>query len=187
MKKSKKYGIYLLLSIIFIILIFVSIDYTLKKYTNFGEIKTLPTVTGLSYEEAKTMLESEGFRSVISDSLFVEGAKKNEVMEQEPIQESEVKPGRMVYLKVNCMPVPMVLMPDVEEKTLREASSILNNAGLEIGKIIRKPDETSFDYVLEQLYHEKRIREGTKLQKGSVIDLIVTELVTKDTISNNLP
>lgn len=185
--KIKKILIYAGITLLSIVILLWAVNMVLKKITKHGQSVDLPSVKGLTYEEAKKVLEQDGFRCLISDSLFVDDAKKNEVIEQEPEGNSKVKPGRLVYLKVNCLDVPQVEVPQLKEKTLREAMALLSNSGLKQGEIIYRMDEYSNDYVLEQLYHEAPIRPGTKLPKGSIIDLVVSKGKEEPTDSTQPP
>ena len=63
-------------------------------------------------------------------------------------------------------------MPDLRDLTLRQAQTMLESAGLKLGKLIyiRSFDE---DAVHNQLFEGKMISAGTMLNKGSVISLTV--------------
>ena len=63
-------------------------------------------------------------------------------------------------------------MPDLKFLTLRQAISIMESAGLKVGRISYIP---TFDHdaVQQQLYERKVIEPRTKLDKGSLIDLRV--------------
>ena len=55
---------------------------------------------------------------------------------------------------------------------MKNAQVVLKSNELKIGEISSKPD-LAFNAVLEQLYNGKAIAAGTKIHKGSVIDLVV--------------
>lgn len=183
-RRLKNILIYTLITICSLVLFLWFANFVLKKITKHGVEVETPVVKGLDYEEAKKLLEDGGFRCLISDSLYIEDAEKNEVIEQEPKAKSMVKPGRMIYLKVNCLEVPQMEVGDYTERTLREAESLIANSGFKIGKVIERPDKISDDYVIEQLFHDRPVSKGTKLPKGSLIDLVVLKKIENKDSTN---
>ena len=83
-------------------------------------------------------------------------------------------------------------MPDLRDLTLRQAQSMLESAGLRLGKLryIRSFDE---DAVQNQLFEGRSIKTGTLIDKGSVIDLTVgmgakaAEMKQGDSLDHEIP
>ena len=65
-------------------------------------------------------------------------------------------------------------MPDLVDKSLRQAKNLLDNAGLKAGRISMVESPLS-GFVLSQSFKQKAIAAGTKIPKGSVIDLQVAK------------
>jgi beta-lactam-binding protein with PASTA domain len=63
-------------------------------------------------------------------------------------------------------------MPDLKFLTLRQAINTLESCGLKTGKILYVPVFDA-DAVQQQRYNGQVITAGTRLDKGSVIDLTV--------------
>ncbi len=78
----------------------------------------------------------------------------------------------MVYLTVTSMVPEKTTMPELRDLTLRQAQSMLESAGLKLGRLsyIKTFDE---DAVQNQVYKGRTIKAGTELDKGSVINLTV--------------
>jgi beta-lactam-binding protein with PASTA domain len=164
----------LLIAIAMLVLFLLFVNWLLKYMTNHGETLPVPKVTGLTYEEAKQLLEGKDLRCIAYDSVYVPKAKPNEVIDQNPSDSSLVKRNRMIYLTINALAVPIVEVPDVREMSLREATSSLQRAGLRVGKITTRPDITT-NFVLDQRYEGRYIKPGTKLDKGTAIDLVISK------------
>lgn len=164
----------LLIAIVMLVLFVLFINWLLKYTTNHGETLPVPKVTGLTYDEAKELLESKDLRCIAYDSVYVPKAKPNEIIDQNPSDSSLVKRNRMIYLTINALAVPIVEVPDVREMSLREATSELQRAGLRVGKITTRPDITT-NLVLSQRYEGKFVKAGTKLNKGTAINLVVSK------------
>jgi beta-lactam-binding protein with PASTA domain len=62
------------------------------------------------------------------------------VVQQDPYQVQKVKEGRKVYIKINSSGFSSVKVPDLIEKTYREAVPTLKALGLEEGTITYIPN-----------------------------------------------
>ncbi len=164
----------LLIALVMLVLFLLFVNWLLKYITNHGESLPVPKVVGLTYDEAAKVLQQKNLRYIAYDSVYVPQAEPNEIISQNPSDSSLVKRNRMIYLTINALAVPIVEVPDVREMSLREATSELQRAGLRVGKITSRPDITT-NFVLDQRYKGKYIKEGTKLDKGSAIDLVVSK------------
>ena len=78
----------------------------------------------------------------------------------------------MVYMTITSVVPEKTTMPDLRDLTLRQAQTMLESAGLKLGKLlyIRSFDE---DAVQNQLFEGKTINAGSVINKGSVITLTV--------------
>jgi beta-lactam-binding protein with PASTA domain len=66
----------------------------------------------------------------------------------------------------------MVVVPDLVEKTYRQALPTLNAVGLQEGSITYKP-YLGKDMVLEMYSNGKKLKAGDKVLKSSKIDLVL--------------
>jgi beta-lactam-binding protein with PASTA domain len=95
----------------------------------------------------------------------------------------------MVYLTIVTLIPEKTSMPDLRDLTLRQAQSILETSGLKMGKLvfIKAFDE---DAVQDQMHGGRVIAPGTKIDKGTVIDLKVgmgakAEAMKKDSMPSD--
>ncbi|MBC7425330.1 MAG: PASTA domain-containing protein, partial [Bacteroidia bacterium] len=65
--------------------------------------------------------------------------------------------------------------PKLVNSSLNLARVLLKNNGLEVGRITLKKNPMGAGLVLEQYYKGHVIETGTPLEKGAVIDLLVSE------------
>ena len=86
-----------LMIIVFFLLIALTL-YGLKLYTRHGKAVIVPEVKTMILPDALHILDREGFRYDIIDSLFIDGAVPGSVIEQTPAGGSKVKDGRIIYL-----------------------------------------------------------------------------------------
>ncbi len=170
--KYKPLWINLLAMLVFLALILWGVDKFLDSVTRHGESKYVPSLYGLQVDEASNLLEELDLRYEILDSLYDENFPRNAVIEQIPDSGSRVKEDRKIYIRINRGDVPMVQMPDLEDKNIKQAIFILESVGLKLGKIDTVEDIAE-DAVIKQLYKGNVIRVNTEIPRGSVISLII--------------
>ncbi|MDR2010321.1 MAG: PASTA domain-containing protein [Bacteroidales bacterium] len=169
---SKLFLINLLLVIILIALIFIILNVYLNSYTNHGEAVTVPTLIGVNTDEAIEIIETNGFKYEITDTVFDSKFDKNVIVEQIPKSESLVKNGRKIYLTVNSSEDEMVSMPQLVGLSIRQVNSMIETYGLKIGKLRYVPD-VAVNVVIKQLHNGDETDAGSKIKKGSEIDLVL--------------
>lgn len=145
---------------------------SLKWCTNHGASKTVPSVVGKNYEQAKKLLSDAGFEVVIQDSIYTDTTGASMVLKQVPEGDEIVKVNRTVYLTINRAVPPMIDMPNLVGYSLRSAEMALKNNGLKMGDTTFRPD-FALNSVLEQSVNGVAIKAGTKIRMGSVIDLVL--------------
>jgi len=144
-------------------------------YTHRGQSIEVPDLTGMQLDEAKKLLRQKGFRVETVDSVYevppeLKNADLGAVVDQNPKAGESVKKNRRFYLVIKSSVPPMVEMPDLVDLSLRQAIGMLEARGLKFGKAIPRP---GLPPVMKQLYKGKSIKPGTKIAKGSVIDVWV--------------
>lgn len=147
-------------------------DYLLKRYTNHGESITVPDLHSLTIDEAEGRLRNLNLRFEVLDSAYDANLPPFAILDQVPIPLSNVKEYRKIYLTVNAANPPSVQMPNLMDKSLRQASFELESFGLMVGELIYKPDLAQ-NAVLEQLWDEMPVEPGTMVPRGSKIDLVL--------------
>ncbi len=172
--------------------------YWLDFTTNHGEEITVPDLSKMSEQQAEEKLASLDLDYIILDSVdFRKDFPKFSVVEQDPQPGAKVKEGRKIYLKINSSGFTSVRIPDLIEKTFRQAAPTLEALGLVVGEISYVP-YLGKDMVLEMKHNGKKLRVGEKVLKSSKIDLVlgdgkvgfeevVEEAPAEDLINPELP
>ncbi|NMH26979.1 PASTA domain-containing protein [Flavobacterium silvaticum] len=141
--------------------------------TDHGNEITVPDLRKLTVEKAEEKLDELDLDYVVLDSVdFVADYPKHSVVTQDPVPGAKVKEDRKIYLKINSSGFTQVRMPDLVEKTYRQAVPTLKALGLEEGKITYKP-YLGKDMVLEMRFNGKKLKAGEKVWKSSKIDLVL--------------
>lgn len=144
--------------------------------TDKGVSVTVPDLAGMRYDELEKFVTEHELRFEVEDSVYHEEYPPLTVLRQFPKAGAVVKRHRIIYVSVNPVLPPMVAMPDLanpSNSTSRlGAEAYLKSNGLKRGRILQRP-HADLNLVLDQLYQGKPILAGTKIPKGSVIDLVV--------------
>ncbi len=169
--KTKQFRITLVLAVCSVFVVVLVVFFSLGFYTRHGSGIPVPQLKGLQVEKAISLLNDQGFEYKI-DSVYVNDHPPGTVVEQDPDAGTSVKENRTIYLTVVTRVAPPVSMPDLEPLTYREAVATLANYGLKVGDTTYKSD-IARDRILAMRFGGQDIKAGTKIPKGSRIDLVL--------------
>lgn len=160
-----------LIAVLITIVLVTLVQISLYFYTGHGKKIKVPDLTGLSLQQADIICAQNKLYWAIQDSTYTKGAVKGSVLDQYPAPGSFVKKNRKVFLVLNSWYPEMIKMPKAYDMPFRQAERILRNAGLTIESTEYVPFFPN--YVLEQKYKRRLIKEGTPVEKGSGITLVL--------------
>ena len=165
--KQLSIAIIVLLGLAFVIL------FWLKFTTNHDQKIEVPSLAKMSLDTAENKLNAVNLRfEVIDSSNYNPDFPKYSIIEQIPKAGEFVKENRKIYLTLNRSGYVYLKIPEVVGKTRRQAEPTLISMGFEIGRITYK-SYIALDEVLELSYKGKKLKSGEKIQKTSVIDLVL--------------
>jgi beta-lactam-binding protein with PASTA domain len=169
----KKLGFHILLATgIFIVICMVAL-FVLDSYTRHGTEVVMPDYIGINAQELLNKeTVSKDFIIVVSDYLYDRNTEPGIVLKQDPHVGEMVKKGRKVYVTVASNTPPKVIMPHLQDVSLRQAEIMLKAIGLQLAPVMYKPSPYE-NAVLEQLYKGRNIEPGTKISVGEMITLVV--------------
>jgi beta-lactam-binding protein with PASTA domain len=141
--------------------------------TDHGHEITVPNLAKLTEEQVEDKLDELDLDYVLLDSVdYNSDYPKFSVVEQDPLPGAKVKEGRKVYIKINASGFSSVKIPDLIDKTYREAVPTLKALGLEEGTITYIPN-LGKDMVLEMRFKGRNLKVGDRVLKASKIDLVL--------------
>jgi len=169
--KTKSFRNTVLFAIGSVIVVVLVAFYSLGYYTRHGSGIPVPKITGINIDRALNTLKEQGF-GVSIDSVYVLDQAPGTVIEQDPDAGTNVKEGRVIYLKIVKNQAPNVALPDILDAPYISAEATLSNYGIKIGDTTYKSD-IARDHVLEIKFAGEPIQPGTKIPKGSKVDLVL--------------
>ena len=155
---------------VFAALFFLMDDIVMPLYTAQGSTTSVPSVVGLSQQEAKDVILKAGLEAKEAETRPDKNFPVGTVSFQNPPAEAVVKFGRGVYLTISGGEI-LVAVPALRGKSLREATFTLERAGLRIGEVRYEPSDESFmNTIISQAVDPDR-----KVRSGSSIGVVVSQ------------
>ena len=114
----------------------------------------------------------QGLVAVVTDSGYNKTLPSGTVLEQTPANNSQVKPGREIYLTINTTRTPTLPMPDIaDNSSLREAEARLTAMGFKLSPCEYVDGER--DWVYGVKYRGKNIFGGDRISIDAELTLQV--------------
>ena len=155
-----------------VVLVVVLVFVALRIYTRHGQNVSVPELRRLTLTEVKKICDERGLKYEVSDSVYSSNAAPGTVIDQTPPATFKVKKERTIFLTIKAYSVEQVTMPRLIDLSIKSAQAQLATIGLGVGKITYKPD-IARDAVIEQKFNGKDIPAGTRIAKGSLVDLVL--------------
>lgn len=169
---NRSFFINLLVAIVIGLLVVFVFFQLLDRITQHGKYIKVPEVKGKSVDEARNLLEQQGFQVEVQDSIYYDSLPRLSVVKQSPVAQEMVKINRTIYLTINRAQPPLVAIPNFVGQTYRSVLLQLNTLGLKLGDTSQRPD-FAVGSVLEQIYNGNQVKPGTKVPMGSRISLVL--------------
>lgn len=180
LKKNKLFWLNLLGMIVAAFLVVFIVLKSLDAYTRHGEAIVVPNAKGMNLAQARVLFNNEGLDFVVSDSTYVKNERAGIILEHSPQSGQKVKKGRVIYLTINTLNVPMQAIPDVaDNSSLRQAQARVLAAGFKLNASELITGERDWVYGIK--YNGNMLKPGDKVPIGSSLTLVVGDGTREDT------
>lgn len=161
----KKLLIYAGIVLAIFVAIFFIVDELIMPSVVASEVHVLPDVEKMTKEAAIAELEKLNLNPVVEGPRYDESIPKDHVIFQNPRPGTKVKENRRIYIYISGGD-PLITMPALIGKTVRDATVTLQRLGLELGEIESVRSEFPKDLIISQ-----SVESGVKLAKGDSVFL----------------
>ncbi len=141
--------------------------YVLPSYVDVPEVR-VPNIVGLPRTEAISLLRGKHLTPVKQGVKYDLTVPKDHILFQKPLPNSLVKEGRHIYYWV-CGGEPLVQMPKIIGKTIRDAKVTLERLGFVIGEVKESRSEFPNNTVISQ-----SIEPGENVPKETKVDIEIS-------------
>ncbi len=138
-------------------------------YTKHGREEELPDITEHSFDEAKDILESGGFKIIKDREKSDSNYPKGTVIFQNPQPYAKVKKGRRIYVTVSSGE-KAVTVPQIVGASERDAAFILSHAGLVLGRVSYEFN----DYYPTGVVCDQSVPADVEVGAKTLVDLTVS-------------
>ncbi|MBP6065267.1 PASTA domain-containing protein [Bacteroides sp.] len=171
-KANKYFWVNLIAMVVVVCTVLFIVLKGLDMYTRHGEAVTVPDVKGMQMEEAAAFLRNRGLSCVVSDSSYVKNKPSGTILELIPAAGQKVKEGRVIYLTINTLDVPLKVVPDVaDNSSVRQAQARMLAVGFKLTENELVNGEK--DWVYGVKYNGRQLRTGDKIPAGATVTLMV--------------
>lgn len=171
-KTNKYFWVNITILVVVVILLLFIVFKGLDVYTRHGEAVAVPDVKGMTLDEASKMFRNQGLKCVVTDSSYVKDKAAGIILELKPAAGQKVKEGRMIYLTINTLDVPLRVVPDVaDNSSVRQAQAKLLAAGFKLNNVQLVSGEKDWVYGLK--YQGRPLTTGDKIPLGASLTLMV--------------
>ena len=171
-KQNKFFWINLIAMVIVVALVLFGVLKGLDIYTRHGEAVVVPNVKGMGVAEAEKMFRNQGLTCIVSDSSYVKNLPAGCILEHNPAAGQKVKEGRTIYLTINTLSTPLLVVPDVaDNSSLRQAEARILASGFKLNDIEYMAGEK--DWVYGVKYQDRVLAMGEKVPMGATLTLMV--------------
>ncbi|MFC4816918.1 MULTISPECIES: PASTA domain-containing protein [unclassified Flavobacterium] len=141
--------------------------------TNHGQEITVPNLSKLTLEQAEEKLDELDLDYELLDTVDYNATfPELTIVQQDPRPGTKVKENRVIYVKINASGYAKVRLPDLVQKTYRQAVPTLKALGLEVGDTSYVPNLAK-DMVLEMKINGSPVRAGQQVTKTTKVDLVL--------------
>lgn len=133
--------------LVILLLLFVGLNYAMNIYTKHGEALSVPNLNGINASKAQKILEEQGLKFIISDSVYNKKISDGQIVGQSPKAGLLVKSGHEIFVTVNSQTVASVQIPDIiDNSSCRDAEAELATLGFKMGEPIMVHGEKDWVY-----------------------------------------
>lgn len=152
----------LIVLVAFIAFVVLMNDVVMPWYVSSPE-KSVPKVLGMQEASAVRLLKDSTLVPVISDTTYDQQYPKGTIIYQTPSAHDTVKEGRRIYLFISGGE-PVVAVPDLKGKSIRDAKFALERLGLSLGHIDSIASNNPKDMIFNQQF-----AQGTPIKTGDSV------------------
>lgn len=157
-----------------LLLLVFGLKFWLDITTNHAQKIQVPNLEKMSLEEVRQKLTELNLDFKVIDSASYNPNYPNKsVIEQTPKKGDFVKEKRKIYLVLNPSKYRSLVVPDLNGRTKRQASTELKSSGFKVGTEYTYVPDIGKDVVRGLMFKNRKLKIGDKLPKNSTIELIL--------------
>ncbi len=148
--------------ILVVVALVIGAGIALNAYTHHGETITVPNLKNKRFADADRIMADIELQMVVNDTGYIKTLPPDCILSQSPAAGEKVKTGHIIYVTINSLQTPTLIIPDViDNSSLREAMAKLSAMGFKLGTPVYIPGEK--DWVYGITVHGQRVAVGDRV------------------------
>ncbi len=176
---SRTFWVQLALALGLAVIGYVAMNVGLRAFTRHSERIAVPGVVGLVRSSASLLLQAEGLKPVVMDSLYNANGMPGAVVEQDPVSGTEVKGSRNVYLTVYRSTPPVERLEVEEGMDAGVARILLDVKGFKFRERYAPTTELAGLVLKVEDLDGVALRPDDRLSKGEELVLVIGERIER--------
>ena len=154
--------------------------------TRLGEGIVVPDAKDMTVEQAKMLFSHRGLLCIVADSRYVKNKPAGCVLDYTPAAGQKVKEGRIIYLTINTLNIPLRPVPDVaDNSSVRQAQARIMASGFKLTENEYVSGEKEWVYGVK--YRGRQLLAGDKAPLGATLTLMVGDgTEARDTLDEDV-
>jgi hypothetical protein len=162
----------LLAMALIVVLLFWGITYAMQLYTYHGRSVEMPDIVHKTFDQAEATLDSLDLSIEVSDTGYIKTLPPDCILEQSISAGEVIKPGRVIYVKINSAHSPLKAIPDIaDNSSLRDAIYQLETIGFKRIGVESVPGE--YDWVYRVKSRHRMLNPGDMRSTEDTLSLEV--------------
>ena len=162
----------LLAMFVVVITLCIAVILWLDSYTQHGDDIIMPDLYGVTFERAQQQMNEKGITLVVNGTGCNKKMPDGCVLLQQPEKNMKVKRGRLVYVTVNSLKMPLLVIPDlIDNSSYREAQAKLQAIGFKV--LEPKLIDGEKDWVYGIQYNGRNLTAADSVPKESQLTLVI--------------
>lgn len=184
-KPSSRYLIGNLCAMVLVVVaLVIGTGIALNAYTHHGEALTVPDLKNKRFADADRIMADMQLQMVVNDTGYIRTLPPDCILSQSPAAGEKVKSGHIIYVTINSLQTPTLIIPDViDNSSIREAMAKLTAMGFKLGTPVHIPGEKDWVYGITVNGHRVNVGDRVTVNDRLIIQVGNGQVDSEDDIN----
>lgn len=170
--------------VLVVVALVIGTGIALNAYTHHGEALTVPDLKNKRFADADRIMADMQLQMVVNDTGYIRTLPPDCILSQSPAAGEKVKSGHIIYVTINSLQTPTLIIPDViDNSSIREAMAKLTAMGFKLGTPVHIPGEKDWVYGITVNGHRVNVGDRVTVNDRLIIQVGNGQVDSEDDIN----
>lgn len=170
--------------VLVVVALVIGTGIALNAYTHHGEALTVPDLKNKRFADADRIMADMQLQMVVNDTGYIRTLPPDCILSQSPAAGETVKSGHIIYVTINSLQTPTLIIPDViDNSSIREAMAKLTAMGFKLGTPVHIPGEKDWVYGITVNGHRVNVGDRVTVNDRLIIQVGNGQVDSEDDIN----